>query len=447
MSLPIGELVDGKYRVLERLGAGGMGEVYKVQHTYLNAIRVIKIIRPQISESADAHNRFLREAQLATKVQHPNVATLHDFAALPDGSHYMVWEYIDGENLAQVVRRRGTIPPQESIRLMLQALSGLDAIHRAGIIHRDLSPENLMITRDGNVKIIDLGVAKAEYGDYAQTQTGMFVGKLRYSSPEQLGFLQPGEKLDARADLYSLGVVLFEMLTGRPPFEATSPHQYFLQASGATNVQPIDLSIVPDAMRPVLSKALARDRNKRFANTTEFANALQNVTFPEAAATVRTQIIPQPPTSRSSQNAIIIIAIALLLAIGVAATWWYRSRPPVAMEKPAIVTSNIAAQKTATSVVEVSPSPAASQRPLPAGEVETAPQPQPVAEKPKPQPKPQPEPQPEPEPRPQPEPETQIATYFDGGGANNDAALASAQERVRGVRRVALDTTDPQLPA
>src|SRR5437016_6813555 len=228
------EPVDGKYRILERLGAGGMGEVYKVEHTFLKAIRVIKVIRPQISEAADAHDRFLREAQLATKVQHPNVATLHDFSALPDGSHYMVWEYIEGENLAQVIRRRGILPAGESIQLAIQSLAGLEAIHRAGIIHRDISPENLMITGTDRVKIIDLGVAKAEQGDYAVTQTGMFVGKLRYSSPEQLGFLPEGERIDSRADLYSLGVVLFEMLTGRPPIEATSPHEYFLHHSGAT---------------------------------------------------------------------------------------------------------------------------------------------------------------------------------------------------------------------
>src|SRR6266567_8013596 len=166
MSLQVGEVVDGKYRVLERLGAGGMGEVYKVEHAFLRAIRVIKVIRPQISEDADAHERFLREAQLATKIQHPNVATLHDFSALPDGSHYMVWEFIDGENLAQVIRRRGVLPPAEAIRLTVQTLAGLDAIHRAGIIHRDISPENLMITDGSSVKIIDLGVAKAAQGDY-----------------------------------------------------------------------------------------------------------------------------------------------------------------------------------------------------------------------------------------------------------------------------------------
>src|SRR5262249_3628797 len=157
-----------------------------------------------------------------------------------------------------------------AIRLTVQALAGLEAIHRAGIIHRDISPENIMIT-SGTVKIIDLGVAKTEAGDHSVTQTGMFVGKLRYASPEQLGFLPAGAKLDSRADLYSLGVVLFELLTGRPPFEATSPHQYFIQHSGGTNVQPIDLTLLPAEMRSVMAKALASDRKNRFANATEFA--------------------------------------------------------------------------------------------------------------------------------------------------------------------------------
>src|ERR1043166_650 len=156
--------IDGKYRIVQRLGIGGMGEGFKVEHPFLGSTRVVKIIRAQISSSSDAHERFLREARLATKVQHPNVATLHDFSALPDGSHYMVWEFIEGQNLAQLIRRRGVLPPAEAIRLTLQTLAGLDAIHRAGIIHRDISPENLMIT-DGSVKIIDLGVAKAAQGD------------------------------------------------------------------------------------------------------------------------------------------------------------------------------------------------------------------------------------------------------------------------------------------
>ena len=272
--------IDGKYRIIQRLGIGGMGEVFKVEHTFLGSTRVVKIIRAQISGSSDAHERFLREARLATKVQHPNVATLHDFSALPDGSHYMVWEFIEGDNLAQLVRRSGTLPPKQAVRIAIQALAGLDAIHRAGIVHRDISPENLMITHasDGSefVKIIDLGVAKATESDVAMTQTGMFVGKFRYASPDHLGFLPEGERIDGRADIYSLAVVLYEMLTGRPPFEATSPHEYIIHHSRDEYLNSPDLDRVTGspALQAVLARGLDRDRNKRFATAREFADAL-----------------------------------------------------------------------------------------------------------------------------------------------------------------------------
>jgi serine/threonine-protein kinase len=282
--------IDGKYRIVQRLGIGGMGEVFKVEHTFLGSTRVIKIIRAQIS-SADINERFLREARMATKVQHPNVATLHDFSALPDGSHYMVWEYIDGENLAQVLRR-GTLTPRHAVRIAIQALAGLEAIHRAGIVHRDISPENLMITHaaDGSefVKIIDLGVAKAAEADVAMTQTGMFVGKFRYASPDHLGFLPAGERIDGRADLYSLAVVLFEMMVGRPPFEATSPHEYILHHSKDDYLLSPDLDRITGgpALQTVLAHALERDRNKRFANAREFSDALAAIepTLPDGSA-------------------------------------------------------------------------------------------------------------------------------------------------------------------
>jgi len=272
--------IDGKYRIVQRLGIGGMGEVFKVEHTFLGSTRVVKIIRAQISASSDAHERFLREARMATKVQHPNVATLFDFSALPDGSHYMVWEYIDGQNLAQVLKQRGTLAPRHAVRIAIQALAGLEAIHRAGIVHRDISPENLMITQaaDGSefVKIIDLGVAKAAESDVAMTQTGMFVGKFRYASPDHLGFMPAGERIDGRADLYSLGVVLFEMLTGRPPFEATSPHEYIIHHSRDEYASSPDLDRITGnpTLQNVLARALDRDRNKRFATAREFSDAL-----------------------------------------------------------------------------------------------------------------------------------------------------------------------------
>jgi serine/threonine-protein kinase len=289
--------IDGKYRIVQRLGIGGMGEVFKVEHTFLGSTRVVKIIRAQISSSSDAHERFLREARMATKVQHPNVATLFDFSALPDGSHYMVWEFIEGQNLAQVLKQRGTLAPRHAVRIAIQALAGLEAIHRAGIVHRDISPENLMITQaaDGSefVKIIDLGVAKAAESDVAMTQTGMFVGKFRYASPDHLGFMPAGERIDGRADLYSLGVVLFEMLTGRPPFEATSPHEYIIHHSRDEYASSPDLDRITGnpALQTVLARALDRDRNKRFATAREFSDALAAI---EATLPDEPPAVPAP---------------------------------------------------------------------------------------------------------------------------------------------------------
>jgi serine/threonine-protein kinase len=361
------EPVDGKYRILERLGAGGMGEVYKVEHTFLGTIRVIKVIRPQIQESRDAHERFLREARAATKVQHPNVATMHDFAALPDGSHYMVWEYIDGENVAQRLRTRGPLPARQAVQIAIQALHGLEAIHRAGIIHRDVSPENLMIAHGTDaVKIIDLGVAKVDDpSEVSATRTGIFVGKLRYAAPEQLGFIEEGAKIDARADLYAMGMVLYELLTGRPPYEAKSPHEYFVLHAREAEMQPAELP--PDlpggaALQEVLRRALARDRNQRFASAHDFAAALETIEAalpdprsmptmalpldgdatvrmtpaPAAAtvrtpmpmpmasprATVRTTAPPPPPPAPApvkSRLPFIAIAIGLMFAIAIAA--------------------------------------------------------------------------------------------------------------------------------
>ena len=291
------EPLDGKYRLIERLGAGGMGEVFKAEHVFLGATRVIKIVRPQISASTEAHDRFIREARLATKVHHQNVATLHDFASLPDGAAYMVWEFIDGENLSQLLRRRGQLPPRQVIRLAVEALAGLDAVHRAGIVHRDISPENLMIARDEDglehVKIIDLGVAKMEEGDPGMTATGMFIGKLRYASPEHLGFIPEGERIDGRADLFSLAIVIYEMLTGRAPFEATSPHQYYIRYSRDDAMTMPDLTTIPSELQSVLARALERDRNRRFANAREFSEALQRAAaaIPDEGA-MKTLMLP-----------------------------------------------------------------------------------------------------------------------------------------------------------
>jgi tRNA A-37 threonylcarbamoyl transferase component Bud32 len=276
--------IDGKYKILARLGIGGMGEVYKVLHVHLNAIRVIKLMRSAIASDEGAHERFLREARLATKINHPNVATLFDFSTLEDGTHYMVWEYIEGTNLHELIDERGPLSPRYAGRLAVQALHGLDAIHRAGIVHRDVSPENLMIARDDEgierVKIIDLGIAKSSAADDNKTKTGMFVGKWKYCSPEHLGMLPSGERIDGRADLYSFGIVLYEMLAGVPPFQADTPHAYLMMHSQQQPKKLAELNphaaVCPE-LEAIIFRSLEKDRAKRFATAREFANAIEAV--------------------------------------------------------------------------------------------------------------------------------------------------------------------------
>ncbi len=291
--------IDGKYQILARLGIGGMGEVFKVLHIHLNAIRVIKLMRSAIAGEEGAHERFLREARMATRIHHPNVATLFDFSTLDDGSRYMVWEYIEGTNLHELIEERGPLSPKYAATLAIQALRGLDAIHRAGIVHRDVSPENLMITRDdeGNerVKIIDLGIAK-QWGDEAdsKTKTGMFVGKWKYCSPEHLGMLEAGQRIDGRADLYSFGIVLYEMLTGIPPFQADTPHGYLMMHASEKPRPLHDVNpTVPDSpqLEAVIFRALEKDRTRRYANGREFAEALEKL-VPSLADTPGAQAVP-----------------------------------------------------------------------------------------------------------------------------------------------------------
>ena len=276
--------VDGKYQILSRLGAGGMGDVYKVLHVHLNSIRVIKLMRANISNDPGAHDRFQREARLATKIQHPNVATLFDFSTLQDGSMYMVWEYIEGINLHELIAERGPLSPKYAAQLASQALYGLDAIHRAGIVHRDVSPENLMITRDDQgeerVKIIDLGIAKGTSGDDNKTKTGMFVGKWKYCSPEHLGMLTAGERIDGRADIYSFGIVLYEMLTGVPPFQADTPHAYLMMHASQSPKAMREANpgvTAPPELESVILRALEKDRTKRFQTAREFAQTIDRL--------------------------------------------------------------------------------------------------------------------------------------------------------------------------
>lgn len=392
--------LDGKYRILSRLGVGGMGEVYKVLHTHLNAIRVIKLMRSNIASDAGAHDRFLREARLATKIQHPNVAALFDFSTLDDGSHYMVWEYIEGINLHELITERGPLSARYAATIGVQALLGLDAVHRAGIVHRDVSPENLMIARDDEgqerVKIIDLGIAKSAAADDNKTKTGMFVGKWKYCSPEHLGMLPPGERIDGRADLYSFGIVLYEMLTGVPPFVCDTPHAYLMKHASERPKPLREVNpgaIVPPELEAVIFRALEKDRTRRYASAREFAQELERVaaTLPDTpgapppvplsaeitdeatriayeanAETVVSieQSAPAPAVQKTldrvtaaaddvppvKKRPAMLYAAAAILAIVVAIGWMF-TRPRPAVSQPRTETANVTASVVPPPVV------------------------------------------------------------------------------------------------
>ncbi len=277
-----GSVLDGKYEVLDHLGGGGMGEVYLVRHIHLEEKRVVKILRPDRVGDPDAQKRFLREARFATQIKHPNVAILYDYSRLGDGSFYMVWEYIEGEDVGTRLRRDGPVAVDLAVDLAIQALRGLDAIHGAGMIHRDISPDNLMVAVAGQgppqLKIIDLGLAKnlEPDPDHEVTQDGMFMGKLLYCAPEQAG-LHKGETLDNRTDLYSMALVLYEMLTGLPPFEAETPQGAIFKRLSEdplplTDRNP-DQPITP-TLEAVVLRGLARERSERFPNAASFIEAL-----------------------------------------------------------------------------------------------------------------------------------------------------------------------------
>ena len=293
-----GSILDGKYEIVQRLGSGGMGEVYLVRHVHLQELRVVKILRQDLAADPSAQKRFMREARLATQVKHPNVAILYDFSTLQDGSFYMVWEHIHGQDVGDRIRRVGPFPVATAVRLGIQALHGLEAVHATGVIHRDLSPDNLMITEDkaGNLrlKIIDLGLARTLEADanFEITQVGMFMGKLQYCSPEQAS--PGGTSLDHRSDLYSFGLVLYEMIAGLPPFESENQHGFIFKR---LSEDPLPLRgrnpqiDVPVELDRIVRRALERDREQRFEDARAFIAALEQVEH--SLAGVQTKEIPR----------------------------------------------------------------------------------------------------------------------------------------------------------
>src|SRR4051812_37559005 len=301
-----GRLFDGRYRMIRRIGSGGMARVFLAEDVDLHRDVAIKILHDRYSEDAQFVERFAREARAAAGLNHPNIVAVYD-RGQADGSYYIAMEYLDGETLKDVIIREGRLPERRAIDITLQLLAALRFAHRREVIHRDVKPHNVMVLRDGRVKVADFGIARA--GDSEMTEAGSIVGTAQYLSPEQAR----GQHVGPESDLYSVGVVLYEMLTARVPFTGDPAAPTAMNHVQETPAPPRQIvPSIPAELEAVVQRAMAKDPARRYHSADEMGMDLDRVrkglgvtqatasmAATEYAAAGRTMVAPPPPTSGS----------------------------------------------------------------------------------------------------------------------------------------------------
>jgi serine/threonine protein kinase len=279
------DILNGQFQILQKIGSGGMGAVYKALQPQGNRMVGVKILHPKLANRPDLVARFRREARAMSQLTHPNTVKVFLYGELEDGSLYIIMEFLEGRNLNQAVRHEGPFPMARALPILIQVCGALDEAHKAGIIHRDLKPENIFLVQSGAVrdypKVLDFGLAKVgerqmRPGSVILTQEGMVFGTPEFMSPEQA----QGKTLTPASDVYSLAVILYEMLTGKLPFDAKNAMDYIqLHVTG----KPILLNqraagkTFPPLLERVLDRALAKRHEDRFVSAADFATAMRQV--------------------------------------------------------------------------------------------------------------------------------------------------------------------------
>jgi len=294
MDLEIGSTV-GDYQVIDVLGAGGMGKVYKVRNVISDRVEAMKVLLPDLAHASELGDRFLREIKVQASLEHPNIAGLH--TALHVGNQlFMLIEFVEGVTIDQKLKQ-GPLPVAQAVDYTTQVLAALDYAHSRGVVHRDIKPANMMLTPAGVVKLLDFGIAKAT-SDAKLTMTGATMGSLYYMSPEQI----EGGALDGRADLYSVGVSLYQMVTGKRPFDGESQYQIMASHLLTRPVPPIQIDpSLPQALNDVILLSVAKDANERFQTAAAFGNALRSV-MPAGTAPAPT-LRPMMPAATATMAA------------------------------------------------------------------------------------------------------------------------------------------------
>jgi len=312
MPVAIGDVLAGKYQVERVLGVGGMGVVVAARHMQLEQKVALKFLLPQAMQSSEAVERFKREARSAVRLRSEHVAKVIDVGELATGAPYMVMEFLEGADLSEVVRATGAISIEEAVAFVLQACEAIAEAHALGIIHRDLKPQNLFVTRrvDGKplVKVLDFGISKTidTQSGMALTRTSSIMGSPLYMSPEQM---RSSKSVDQRSDIWALGVILYELLTGRVPFEAEAIPELCLKVVQDPVVPPKALRVeVPDALSAVVCQCLAKSPADRFANVAHLAAALEPFTIAGRGSAERiaaTLKVPSHPPLVSSSDVLV----------------------------------------------------------------------------------------------------------------------------------------------
>jgi len=256
----IGKMLDNRYEILERIGTGGMAVVYKAKCHRLNRLVAVKILKEDLAQDADFRRRFNAESQAVAQLSHPNIMSVYDVSRGGD-TEYIVMELIDGITLKQYMEKRKQLNWREALHFITQIMRGLSHAHSRGIVHRDIKPQNIMVLRDGSIRVADFGIACLE--NSAQTLTQEALGSVHYISPEQAR----GDRTDARSDIYSAGIVLYEMLAGRLPFEGDSAVSVAIQHLSSIPLMPREInSEIPEPLELICMKAMASDPERRYAS-------------------------------------------------------------------------------------------------------------------------------------------------------------------------------------
>jgi serine/threonine protein kinase/Tfp pilus assembly protein PilF len=330
--LTTGSTFAGRYQIIEELGKGGMGRVYKVFDTKIKEKVALKLIKPEVALDKEIIERFSNELRLARKIGHRNVCKMFDIGEA-EGAHFITMEYVPGQDLRGLIRQSKQLTVGTAVAIAKQVCEGLEEAHRLGIIHRDLKPSNIIIDKDGNAKIMDFGIARS-ISVKGITGAGVMIGTPEYMSPEQV----EGKEVDQRSDVYSLGIILYEMVTGRVPFEGDTPFTIGVKHKSEIPKNPKELNgQIPDDLSRLILRCLEKDKDKRYQTTEEIVSDLDKI---EKGLPTTERIVPghKPFTSReitvkfSLKRLVLPVFIVIALAIIAVLAWRFipKKKPTLA---------------------------------------------------------------------------------------------------------------------